>query len=431
MAETLFNSEAETAILSLMLCNPAERLEYNGLKPQMFSSSVNEEIFRTIEELRDADTNPDVNFIIMKLKEDGKLDKVGGEKYLNALRDNYNFDKQNFSEYVRTVCNYYKTRGVGNLVSGIKIDKINPGDIDDVILSFRNKLDSLQLESAHATTIHIGEQMKQAYDEITSREQHRGLRGSSWGVKPIDDVTAGKVAGELWYIGGRPSQGKSALMLNSVLADGKAGVPVLIFSREMNYQSLVERMISIETGISLTNIRSGVLDTDQLKLILDCMSVLKNYPIYIDVDFTSTSPAYIEATISKYKRLHDIKVVYVDYIQLLSERNEDQTAELGRFSRMFKALTNKYDLSIIVISQLNRQVEMRENKRPILSDLRQSGNLEEDADFVVGLYRDSYYNKETKDKDKMEFIILKARNAQIGTVTVDFIDSTNKVKEAR
>jgi replicative DNA helicase len=155
---------------------------------------------------------------------------------------------------------------------------------------------------------------------------------------------------------------------------------------------------------------------------------MDTYPIYIDLNFTS-STEQIEATIRKYLSLYGTKVVYIDYIQLLSERDADQTQELGRISRRLKLLSNQLDITSVVLSQLNRDVEHRDNKRPVSADLRQCGNLEEDADFIIGLYRDEVYDKETKDKNKMEFIILKQRNGPTGMVKLGFDGTTAQIKE--
>ena len=137
----------------------------------------------------------------------------------------------------------------------------------------------------------------------------------------------------------------------------------------------------------------------------------------------------MEAVIRKYKSIHDIKVAYIDYIQLMVERDANQTQELGRVSRKLKLMANTLDMTIVSMSQLNREVEHRDNKRPVMSDIRQCGNLEEDADFVVGLYRDEYYNKDSKDKGKLEFIILKQRNGPTGTTILKFNQENNQIRD--
>jgi replicative DNA helicase len=213
-------------------------------------------------------------------------------------------------------------------------------------------------------------------------------------------------------------------LCNSILEDGKNNVPVLFFEKEMNYQSLVERLVAIDSGVSIQNIRLGILDKKQVDKIGESMRKIREYPIFIDTTFNSDIH-YLESTIYKYKATKNIGVVYLDYLQLMAERDDNQTHELGRISRACKLLANDQGICIIGASQLNRGVEMRDNKRPMMSDLRQSGNLEEDADFVVALYRDEYYDKETKYKNLMEFIILKARNGPVGTITLKFDPESN------
>jgi replicative DNA helicase len=246
-------------------------------------------------------------------------------------------------------------------------------------------------------------------------------------MKDIDLTTGGKCVGDLWIIGGRPGSGKSAMMCNSIIADGRAGVPVLFFEKEMNYQSLIERLVAIDSAVPIQNIRLGLLDKKQVEEIGLSMKRIREFPIYLDTTFSSDIH-YMESTIYKYKSSKKIEVVYLDYLQLMSERGDNQTAELGQISRMCKLIANDQNVCVIAASQLNRRVEERDNKRPIMSDLRQSGNLEEDADYVIGLYRDEYYNPDTKFKNMMEFTILKARNGPVGTITLRFNPESNKVE---
>jgi len=220
----------------------------------------------------------------------------------------------------------------------------------------------------------------------------------------------------------------SAFIQGSALHNAKAGIPSLIFSKEMTRQPLMERFMSLETGIPLFDIRQGILKKPDVEVIREMVKKMSDYPMYIDLNFTG-SLEQVESTIRKYISLYGIKIVYLDYIQLLSERDADQTQELGRISRKLKLLANQLDITCVVLSQLNREVEHRDNKRPVSADLRQCGNLEEDADYIIGLYRDEVYDKETKDKGKMEFIILKQRNGPTGMVKLGFDGVTTKIKE--
>jgi replicative DNA helicase len=206
------------------------------------------------------------------------------------------------------------------------------------------------------------------------------------------------------------------------------GIRSLMFSREMQKQPLMERFISIETGIPLTpNIRMGQLTKTELETISLTLKRIKEYPVFLDTNY-SGSLDYVENTVRKYKRLYGIDVVYIDYLQLLAERDENSTQELGRIMRRAKILSLELDIVFAIASQLNRNVELRDNKRPILSDFRQSGNIEEDADLAVGLYRDEYYNQNSKSKGTMEFIINKHRNGPVGIIPLTFKAETNKIE---
>lgn len=424
MADKLFSTEHEIAVLSTLLKNP-ELYFGTDVRYFMMSSVPHQVIYQEIEALNEKQLVPDAYMVASSLDSAGNLSKVGGKDYIDYLVSQ-DFNQDNFKEFCALLVASYKGRVLLSSASKIKADQINLDNVDESIRDFRRTLDTLSETSGGTGTIHIADGIKKSFEEIVARTSNPGVRGSSWGIPDIDVATGGKSPGDLWIIGGRPGAGKTALICNSILADVKNNVPVLFFEKEMNYQSLVERLVAIDSGVSLQNIRLGILTKDQVNLIGESVARIRQYPLYIDTTFSSDIH-YMETATYKYKSLKDIKVVYLDYIQLMSERDENQTQELGRISRSCKLMANDLGVTMMVASQLNRGVEARENKRPMMSDLRQSGNLEEDADFVVGLYRDEYYNKETKYKNLMEYIILKARNGPVGTITLKFDPESNKV----
>lgn len=419
--------EPETAVLSIILKNPTCSFELNGLRFYMMASISNQVLMQEIETLIEKQLTPDPQLLLSSLEGSGNLDKVGGKAYLDFLL-NKSYDESGLSEWIRLTTQSYKTRTLISTISGIRAENITVDNIDTIISDTRRSLDNILETSGGSDTLHVGDHVKKAFDEIVARTNNPGVRGYSWGISDIDVATGGKSAGDLWVIGGRPGQGKTAFICNSILEDGKNGVPSLVFEREMNYQTLMERLVAIDTGISLQNIRLGILTKDQVSQIAMSLAKIKQYPIFLDTSYNSDL-YYIQNTISKYKRLYNISVVYLDYLQIIAERDNNQTQELGRITRLLKIATLEHNLCIISLSQLNRGVEMRDNKRPIMSDLRQSGNLEEDAEYVVGLYRDEYYNKQTKDKGLLEFIILKARNGPIGTLTTRFESESNRITQ--
>lgn len=426
----IFANDAEVYLLSIILKFPETVHELAGIKSFMFSSNTHFELFSEIEDMIEKQIPTDPALLVTHLEASNRITKVGGKNYIEFLV-NQNVNKDTLTEYKKLIVNSYKARSVisiGNSISSI--EKVNVDNVDEKISEIKLNLDKLMEIRGGTQTIHIGDVVAGVYRDIKSGLANSGLRGVSWGVSSLDKATGGKCAGELIVVGGRPGQGKSALIFNSIINDAKAGIASLLFQREMRVEEVTERLISLQTGIPITNIRLRILNERQVKQIYEALEVIKTLPIYIDTSYRSTDPYYIESTVNKYKNLYDIKVVYLDYIQILVDREDNQTNEIGRYSRLFKMLSNELGICSILASQLNRGVESRDNKRPILSDLRQSGNLEEDADIVVGLYRDVYYNKETPAKDIMEFGILKYRNGPTGTVPIKFYDETNRIEEA-
>jgi replicative DNA helicase len=429
MAEkTLFSNDAEVAILSIILNNPDSVHEVDGLRYFMFSSIPHQNLYLEIEGMVERQVPTEPSLIIAEMEASGTISKIGGKKYIEQLV-NYSYNKETICDYREIIIKSYKARSLISLGASVStVDKVNIDNVDEQIGKIKKSLDTLLEFRGGLQTAHVGDSVMGVYTEIVARSENpNGIAGVSWGIKNLDDATGGKVAGDLIVVGGRPGMAKTALILNSILADAKAGVPSLLFEKEMRTQQLVERMISIESGIPITNIRLGILTKPQVSAIFDTLSDIKKLPIYIDTSYRISDPYYIESTINKYHNIHGIKNVYLDYIGLLVERDDNQVNEIGRFSRLFKSLSNELDICSILVSQLNRGVEMRENKRPMMSDLRQSGNLEEDADLVIGLYRDEYYNKESRYKGLMEALILKNRNGPPGVVSLRFDDPTNRI----
>lgn len=426
---TLFSQEPEIAVLSIIMRHPETGYSCGNLKPFMFSSIPHSLLFTEISSLIEKELLPDASLVISSLESSKSLQKVGGKEYIDFLLKQP-FLRENIGEYISLVVSAYKARKLLELTSSVNEADLSYSTVDMVIEGFKNRLENLTSSFGGDSTIHIGEGVGAVFDSIANRMTSPGIRGYSWGVKQLDFATGGKSPGDYWIISGRPGSGKTAEICNSALSDGRNNIPALIMEAEMPYESLMERFISIDTGIPLQNIRQGLISEENLEDIKNSLTRMKSYPIFIDTNFM-TDRYYIESTIAKYVSKNRVKVVYLDYLQLFADRDDNQTHELGRISRALRLSANKYDLCIIAASQLNRGVESRDNKRPIMSDLRQSGNLEEDADYVVGLYRDEYYNKDTQHKGLMEFIILKARNGPVGTLTVKFVPETNLITSVR
>lgn len=426
----LFSVDSELTVISGILKNPSYVHSTDGLRHYMMSSTPHQILFEEFENLKEQQLLPEPQLVIASLESKGNLDKAGGKKYIEGLLSRDEITEESFKKFVEIVVASYKGRAFLSLMSGAKKESLTADNIDETISTTKKNLDDITGIGGGSTTVHVSEIVKEVFDEIVARTKNPGIRGTTWGVPSVDKITGGKSPGDLVIIAGRPGSGKSSVICNSILADGLAGSPALIISKEMRRQELLERLISIDSGIPSTNVRLGILNQEQIDRVYASLAKIKTLPIHLDYNFRSSDPFYIESTINKYKNQHGIKVVYLDYIQMATERDEGQTQEIGRLTRLFKGMANDLGVCSILASQLNRGVEMRDDKRPLLSDMRQSGNIEEDADFVIGLYRDEYYNKETKAKGLMEYIILKHRNGPPGTVVVKFDGPTYRITEA-
>jgi len=263
-------------------------------------------------------------------------------------------------------------------------------------------------------------------------ESEGGLTGLTSGFKDLDDMTAGWQPSDLVIVAGRPSMGKTAfamnLVENAIMASEQS---VLVFSMEMPADALVMRMLSSIGRINQTRIRSGTLEDEDWPRLTSAISLLKNKPLFID-DTPALSPTEMRSRARRIAReTGNLGLVMVDYLQLMRApgNNEGRTAEISEISRGLKGLAKELDCPVIALSQLNRSLEQRPNKRPVNSDLRESGAIEQDADVIAFIYRDEVYNEDSSDKGTAEIIIGKQRNGPVGTVRLAFIDQYTKFED--
>lgn len=421
----LFSQDAEANLLSIILKNPELAFNLLNTKTEMFSSSPNRVLFGAIRSLIEQGLTPEYTLVVNSLQTSSKIATTGGEEYLKYLYE-LNPDKSNLFEYERLIIECWKTRELLSLVAKVKEEAVNAGNITTVLAGLQNSITNLQVTNGGGSTEFIGDVAKQAYDVIVDRIGKPDNVGTPLGIHEVDVRLGGIKPGEVRVIAARPSVGKTAEMCNGVLNAAKAGAATLVVSKEMTRQAMIERFLAIESGVPLTKIGLGRMSQEEVNSVAESIKVLKGLPIYLDCFFGSDVD-YICATARKLKQQYDIKTLRVDYLQLLVERDDSQTSELGRVMRTFKFLANELEIGVVVYSQLNRSCELRDDKRPLLSDLRQSGNIEEDADMVVALYRDDYYNKDTKYPGVLEYLIRKNRNGPTGLIPLKFDLETNRI----
>jgi replicative DNA helicase len=252
------------------------------------------------------------------------------------------------------------------------------------------------------------------------------VTGVPTGYEALDNMIGGFREGDFVIIAARPSMGKTAFALNLALNAARARAPVMFFSLEMSYQQLIERLLSMNSLVDLYKIRHGKMDEKDWRALVAAADKLMKLPIVID-DESLLDLRTARAKLRRAKREHDIKIAFIDYLQLMhAKSSESRQQQIAEISRGLKLLARELQITIVALSQLSRAVEQREDKRPRLSDLRESGAIEQDADIVMFLYKDSYYKMEDEKKpaDEVEIIIGKQRNGPTGTVSLLFNNNT-------
>jgi len=357
----------------------------------------------------------------------GELERIGGIAYLAEMAQ-HTPSAANIAAYAKIVRDHATVRQLIAAANEISRSSLNPAglDSDDLIQLAEKRLAEIAedrpREGGFAAVNALLKGAVDRIDELFSSDAD--ITGLSTGLTDLDEKTSGWQNGELIVLAARPSMGKTALALNfvenAVLRQDK---PVLVFSLEMPAHSLVLRMLSSIGRINQTRIRNGKLTEEDWPKLSAAVSKLKDRPLFID-DTAGLTPSDLKARTRRIAREHgNPALIVVDYLQLMhvAGNKDGRTQEISEISRSLKALAKEHNCPVIALSQLNRGVEQRPNKRPMNSDLRESGAIEQDADIVLFIYRDEYYNEESPDKGIAELIIGKQRNGEIGTVRAAFL----------
>jgi len=432
-----FSHDNEFNFLALIIQQP-ENFESAQVtvRPYMLSSGLHRNIYEAMLGVVREENEPIVTAeaVLRRLSATNKLDFSGGESYITRLKE---FQiNASFELYRKAVIDAYRASQV------IRIGEQIPGwlgsfsNTEDLLNKVREEVDNIEGKVSTNGVVSAAEAAEQAYKVVDERfrQDDKKQPGLATGLPLLDYHTGGMFGGESWIVMSRPGHGKSATMSQMGLAVAKEGHGVLFFQKEMSLQNVIERMFAHLAEIDHTDIKFGNL-AGKINDLKRAKKTLSELPMWFDTNITGDI-YYAAGIIRKYKRqFPQLAVVVIDYIQLLAERSDDQTAELGRISRMLKLLAVDLDITMLIASQLNRKVEDREDKRPILSDIRQSGNIEEDADVVLGLYRPDQYEllpDSEKVRPPLEMHILKQRNGptarlqfRVDSSTFCIIDNTN------
>jgi replicative DNA helicase len=424
------NIEAEELILGAILLD-AEAIAkvIDILDPEVFYVPAHQLIYRAAVELYSRGKPTDFITVASWLEDNKLLDKVGGTSKLTQLLDR-TVSSVNIDRYVPLITEKYLRRrliAAGHEIGELALDTSK--DLDHVLDESEQKIFALTQRRATQGLTPISETIIDTYDQIEKLHLNLALPGISSGFYDLDAMTSGFQRSDLIIVAGRPSMGKTSFALNIAANIAKEQkLAVAVFSLEMSKEQLAQRLLAGEAKIESNRLRSGRFVQNDIERLVQAVANLSELPIYID----DTANLTVMQMRSEVRRLQSITrgelgLVLLDYLQLMEGSSSDnRVQELSKITRSLKGLARELNVPIIALSQLSRGVEQRTNKRPMLSDLRESGSIEQDADLVIMLYRDEYYSPDTPDRGVAEVIIAKHRNGPTGHVKLLFDSEVTK-----
>ncbi len=423
------NIEAEQSIISAILLDNETLFEVlDILRPEDFYRSAHQKIFVAISELFTKNEPCDLVTLTDILRNKGDLEQIGGATYLASLVDTVPL-AVNAVHYARIIHNKASLRRLIEKANAI-VKKCfeEQGDVDEVIDFAESAVFEISEHKINPAFFAISQIIDKNFETLEERQANKAMvTGVSTGFSRLDAMTSGLQPSDLIIIAARPSMGKTSLALNIARnAAIDANTAVAIFSLEMSKEQLSMRMLCSEARIDSNRLRSGFFSREDWDKLTDAGSILSDSPIFID-DSASISAIEIRAKARRLKMDKNIGLILIDYLQLMKGRSsaERRDLEISEISRSLKGLAKELNIPIVALSQLNRKLEERGDKRPMLSDLRESGALEQDADVVAFIYRDEVYNKDSNNpnRGKAELILAKQRNGPVGTVPMAFLNT--------
>ena len=424
------NAEAEQTVLaSCMIDHIAVEKVVNLLSYDDFYYEANKEIYDSIKQIHMQNIPVDAVTVFEELKKRGKIDYVGGFEYLATLTENIITSKN-----VEAYCNIIREKSTLRKLISASQEIIEKGykeddDVQKIIELAEQRIFSISQNRSINSFSEIKEILMTVFNQLEERAKSGGgITGLTTGYTDLDRMTSGLQKSDLILLAARPSMGKTALALNIAMNVVKNGASVALFSLEMSKEQYVQRIISQESMVDSTKLRTGSLDDDDWTRLINTMSLISNCKIYID-DTPSVSLFEMMSKCRRLKIEKGLDLIVVDYLQLMSDggRTDNRQQEISNISRGLKALARELNCPVLALSQLSRAPELRNDHRPVMSDLRESGAIEQDADVVMMLYRDEYYNKEESERKGItDVIITKQRNGPVGTVELAWIGQYTK-----
>lgn len=416
---------AEQSVLgAMMLSKDAIADVVEQLKGIDFYRPAHETVFDVIVDLFSAGEPADAITVVDELTKRGSLQKVGGPAYIHTLIEMVP-TAANASYYARIVQERAVLRRLVD--AGTRIVQLgyadDGGDVLDLVNNAQAEIYAVSDTRKSEDYVPLSETIGPTLDEIESASRRgEGMIGVPTGFVDLDALTHGLHPGQMIVIAARPAIGKSTLGIDIVRsASIRHGLASVVFSLEMSRSEITMRLLSAQAQIALSKLRSGAVSNEEWQKLAKVTSEISNSPLFID-DSPNMSLMEIRAKCRRLKQQHDLKIVVIDYLQLMSsgKRVESRQQEVSEFSRSLKLLAKELEVPVIAISQLNRGPEQRTDKKPAMSDLRESGSIEQDADMVILLHREDAYEKESPRAGEADLIVAKHRNGPTDTIVVSF-----------
>lgn len=415
-----YDAEMEKFVLSALLLREGEAVPVAAtiLTAEDFYRPAHRALYRMILRLYDAGTAPNVLTLISELQRSGELEAVGIELVYTLAE--YAHTTAYVESYARTLKEKSTLRALTRI--GEEITRAayeGKASAADILNEAEKKICGLYVERGSEFE-HVAAIVTRAVKEIGERlEGQARFSGVPSGFADLDDTTNGFQRADLILLAARPSMGKTALALNMAANAALTGKSVAVFSFEMSKSALAKRLLVTAARIDSAKVQKGALTAEEFGELLSAADELSRLKIYIS-DTAETTIAELRSKARRQKLEHDIDLIIIDYLQLMTGEGENRQQEISAISRSLKGLARELDIPIIALSQLSRQAELRADKRPLLSDLRESGALEQDADMVMFLYREGYYDHEAENANVAELIIAKNRNGATRTLKLYF-----------
>ncbi|MDO4662002.1 MAG: replicative DNA helicase [Tissierellia bacterium] len=414
--------ESEMAVIgSVLKKNDVLDQIINIVKPRDFYDGRNKIIYDVCLEMYRKDIKIDINTLQVKLSDKNILDEIGGMEYLTEISLS-SFYTTNVDQYAKTIKEKSLLRQLISASEDImEKSYLQKEDISKIVENAENEIFEITQQSNNKGLVRVADVMQETLTKLNELANNQGrITGVSTGIGTIDKALSGLQSSELILLAARPAMGKTALGLSIAWNAAQIGKRVAFFSLEMSRYQLTQRLLAMVSMVDLKNVITGNIEDSNWSYIIDAAKEIRSKDLFVD-ETAGISLSELRSKAKRMKAEHGLDLIVIDYLQLMTveNRTENRQQEIATISRGLKALSKELDCPVLSLAQLSREADKRSDHKPILSDLRESGAIEQDADVVMLLYREDYYD-EQKDPDRAQVIIAKHRNGPTGMIKLFF-----------